>query len=405
MDVNVSATPPSIAETSIRPAAPEARAGWRRWQVVVPVCLAVVIAGTLAYRSMSAGRAKPAPPARPVPVVISTVKQGDVQVTLSGLGSVVPTDSVTIHSRVDGQLMEVKFREGQTVQKGALLMQIDPRPYEVQLLQAEGQLAKDEAALKNARADLQRYQTLTKEGILPQQQLDTQVSTVDQAAAAVKSDQAGMASARLNLVYCNITAPVSGVAGLRLVDPGNMVHATDTTGLVVITPVSPIDVMFSIPADHIQHVLASSKDVQRLKVEAYDRDFVKKLATGSLLAVDNQVDPTTGTVRLKAEFLNKDAALFPNQFVNAKLQTDTLHDALTVPAAAVQRSPQGSFVYVVKGDSTVEQRTVEILLTEGDTIALKSGLKAGEKVVIDGLDKLRTGTLVAATEAAVKAKP
>jgi multidrug efflux system membrane fusion protein len=337
--------------------------------------------------------------------VISTVKQGDVQVTLSGLGSVVPTDSVTIHSRVDGQLMEVKFREGQTVQKGALLMQIDPRPYEVQLLQAEGQLAKDEAALKNARADLQRYQTLTKEGILPQQQLDTQVSTVDQAAAAVKSDQAGMASARLNLVYCNITAPVSGVAGLRLVDPGNMVHATDTTGLVVITPVSPIDVMFSIPADHIQHVLASSKDVQRLKVEAYDRDFVKKLATGSLLAVDNQVDPTTGTVRLKAEFLNKDAALFPNQFVNAKLQTDTLHDALTVPAAAVQRSPQGSFVYVVKGDSTVEQRTVEILLTEGDTIALKSGLKAGEKVVIDGLDKLRTGTLVAATEAAVKAKP
>jgi multidrug efflux system membrane fusion protein len=340
-----------------------------------------------------------------VPVVISTVKQGDVQVTLSGLGSVVPTDSVTIHSRVDGQLMEVKFREGQTVQKGALLMQIDPRPYEVQLLQAEGQLAKDEAALKNARADLQRYQTLTKEGILPQQQLDTQVSTVDQAAAAVKSDQAGMASARLNLVYCNITAPVSGVAGLRLVDPGNMVHATDTTGLVVITPVSPIDVMFSIPADHIQHVLASSKDVQRLKVEAYDRDFVKKLATGSLLAVDNQVDPTTGTVRLKAEFLNKDAALFPNQFVNAKLQTDTLHDALTVPAAAVQRSPQGSFVYVVKGDSTVEQRTVEILLTEGDTIALKSGLKAGEKVVIDGLDKLRTGTLVAATEAAVKAKP
>jgi len=405
MDVNVTATPPPIAETLIRPAAPEARAGWRRWQVMVPVGLALVIAATLAYRSMAAGRARPAPAPRAVPVVVSAVRQGDVQVTLSGLGSVVPTDAVTIHSRVDGQLMLVKFREGQAVRQGDLLMQIDPRPYEVQLLQAEGQLAKDEAALKNARADLQRYQTLTREGILPQQQLDTQVSTVDQAAAAVKSDQAGVASAKLNLVYCNITAPVSGVAGLRLVDPGNMVHASDATGLVVITPVSPINVVFSIPADHIQHVLANSKDVQRLKVEAYDRDFTKILATGALLAVDNQVDPTTGTVRLKAEFANKDGALFPNQFVNAKLQTDTLHGALTVPAAAVQRSPKGSYVYALKPDNTVEERAVEILLTEGDTIALKAGLRAGEKVVVDGLDKLRTGTLVAATDAPVKAKP
>jgi multidrug efflux system membrane fusion protein len=272
-------------------------------------------------------------------------------------------------------------------------------------MQAEGQLAKDEAALKNARLDLVRYQALVKEGIIPTQQLDTQVSTVDQAAAAVKSDQAGVASAKLNLVYCNITAPVSGTVGLRLVDPGNMVHATDTTGLVVITPISPIDVMFTIPADNIQHVLANSKDIKALTVEAYDRDFVKKLATGTLLAVDNQVDPTTGTVRLKAEFANKDSMLFPNQFVNAKLQTDTLRGALSVPAAAVQRSPQGSFVYIVKPDSTVEQRAVEILLTEGDTIALKSGLTAGEKVVIDGLDKLRTGTLVAATEAPAKARP
>jgi multidrug efflux system membrane fusion protein len=398
MDVNLTATPSTSDDPRIRP-------GWRRWQVLLPVSVALVIAGSLLYRSMAAARVKPVPAPRPVPVVTSVVRQGDLLVTLSGLGTVVPTDAVTVHTRVDGQLMVVKFREGQKVNKGDLLLQVDPRPYEVALMQAEGQLAKDQAALKNARMDLQRYQTLVKDGIIPQQQMDTQVSTVDQAAAAVKSDQAGVASARLNLVYCNITAPVSGTVGLRLVDVGNMVHATDTTGLVVITPLSPIDVMFTIPADNIQHVLANSKDLKALPVEAYDRDFVKKLATGVLLAVDNQVDPTTGTVRLKAEFANKDAALFPNQFVNAKLQTDTMHGALSVPAAAVQRSPQGSFVYVVKPDNTVEQRMVEILLTEGDTIALKSGLTAGEKVVIDGLDKLRTGSLVAATEAAAKAKP
>jgi multidrug efflux system membrane fusion protein len=379
--------------------------GWRRWQVMLPVGLAVVISALFVFRSVKAAGNKPMVVVRTVPVVTSVVRKGDLQVTLSGLGSVVPTDAVTIHTRVDGQLMVVKFKEGQKVQKGDLLMQVDPRPYEVQLLQAEGQMAKDEAALKDARIDLKRDETLVKEGILPQQQLDSQTSTADQAAAAVKSDQAGVASAKLNLVYCNITAPVSGTVGLRLVDPGNMVHATDTTGLVVITPLSPIDVMFTIPADNIQHVLANSQNAKALTVDAYDRDFVKKLASGTLLAVDNQVDPTTGTVRLKAEFANKDNALFPNQFVNAKLGTDILHDALIVPAAAVQRSPRGNFVYVVRADSTVEQRTVEILLTEADSIALKSGLAEGDKVVIDGLDKLNTGTKVAATEAPVKAKP
>jgi multidrug efflux system membrane fusion protein len=355
------------------------------------------------FRAVAAARTKPVVAVRVVPVVTSLVRQGDVQVTLSGLGSVVPTDAVTVHTRVDGQLMLVKFREGQTVQKGDLLMQVDPRPYEVQMLQAEGQLAKDEAALKNAHQDLTRYQTLVKEGIIPQQQLDTQVSTVDQAAAAVKSDQAGVASAKLNLVYCNITAPVSGAVGLRLVDPGNMVHATDTTGLVVITPLSPIDVLFTIPADNVQHVLANSKSVKGLTVDAYDRDFVKKLATGTLLAVDNQVDPTTGTVKLKAEFTNRDGVLFPNQFVNAKLQTDTLHNALIVPAAAVQRSPRGNFIYVVKPDSTVDLRTVEIELTEGDLIALKSGVTPGERVVIDGMEKLSPGAKVSFMDAAPKA--
>ncbi len=291
------------------------------------------------------------------------------------------------------------------VKKCDLLMQVDPRPYQVQLLQAEGQMAKDQAALKNARTDLERYRTLVKQGIIPQQQMDTQVSTVDQAEAAVKSDLGGVESAKLNLTYSHITAPLSGTVGLRLVDAGNMVHATDTNGLVVITPLSPINVMFTIPADNIQHVLANSKGVKALTVEAYDRDFVKKLASGVLLAVDNQVDPTTGTVRLKAQFLNKDNVLFPNQFVNAKLQTDTLHDAMMVPAAAVQRSPKGNFVYVVKADSTVELRPVEILITEGDSIALKSGVQESERVVIDGLDKLSPGTKVAPTESAAKGRP
>ena len=236
--------------------------------------------------------------------------------------------------------------------------------------------------------DLERYKSLTDQGILPQQQYDTQISTVDQDAAAVKTDQATVENAKLNLVYSRITAPLSGKAGLRMVDAGNMVHATDANGLVVITPVSPIDVVFTIPADQIQPVLEHSKGVKPLPVDAFDRDFTRKLATGTLLAVDNQVDPTTGTVRLKARFANTDGALFPNQFVNARLQVDTLKDALVVPTAAVQRSPKGNFVYVVKADDTVDLRPVEVLLTEGDTIALKGGAAPGESVVIDGLDKL-----------------
>jgi multidrug efflux system membrane fusion protein len=346
--------------------------------------------------------AKPAPVVRTVPVVVSVVRKADMPVKLSGLGTVVPTEAVTVRTRVDGQLMTVHFKEGQVVQKGDLLMQVDPRPYQVQLLQAEGQLAKDQAAAKNARMDLERFRTLVKQGIIPQQQMDTQTSTVDQAEAAVKGDLAGVESAKLNLTYSRITAPLSGTVGLRLVDAGNMVHANDTNGLVVITPLSPINVMFTIPADHVQHVLASSRGAKPLTVEAFDRDFAKKLATGTLVAVDNQVDPTTGTVRLKAQFPNKDSALFPNQFVNARLQTDTLHDALIVPAAAVQRSPRGNFVYVVKSDSTVDLRPVEIQLTEADQIALKTGVVESEKVVIDGLDKLSPGTRVAATDAPPK---
>jgi len=401
MDANVTVNQPRLSDLPAKPS----RAGWRRWQVLLPVCLAAAIAAVLVYRSVQAAAVKPAPAARVVPVVTAQVRKTDLPVHLSGLGTVVPTEAVTVRTRVDGQLMSVNFKEGQVVQKGELLMQVDPRPFQVQLLQAEGQMAKDQAALKNARMDLERFRTLVRQGIIPQQQMDAQTNAADQAEAAVKSDQAGLESAKLNLTYSRITAPLSGTVGLRLVDPGNMVKASDATGLVVITPLSPINVVFTIPADNIQAVLAGSRGARPMAVDAYDRDFARKLASGVLLAVDNQVDPATGTVRLKAQFPNRDNALFPNQFVNARLQTSTLSGALIVPAAAVQRSPKGNFVYVVKPDSTVELRPVEILITEADTIALKSGVQEAEKVVIDGQDKLSPGAKVAPSDAPGKTKP
>jgi len=400
METNLTVTRPTLDVPQVPPQAQAARRGWR-WPVVLPLALAAAIAVTLVAHSLTAAKAKPTVGVRAVPVVAATVRQGSMAVNLSGLGTVVPTDSVTLHTRVDGQIMSVNFKEGQMVRKDDLLVLVDPRPYQVQLHQAEGQLAKDQAALKDARLDLERYKSLVAQGIIPQQQLDTQQSSADQFEAAIKSDQASVESAKLNLVYCHITAPVSGKVGVRLVDPGNMVHATDTNGLATITPVAPIDVLFTIPADSIQHVLASSRGGKALPVDAYDRDFTKKLATGILVAVDNQVDTTTGTVRLRAEFPNKDGMLFPNQFVNAKMQTDTIPDALIMPAAAVQRSPQGNYVYVVRND-TVDLHPVEILVTEGDQVAVKSGVASGDRVVVEGLDKLRPGSKVAATDAAAK---
>jgi multidrug efflux system membrane fusion protein len=404
MDSDLTVSRPTLDEPAGTAPVGKPRAGWLRWPVLVPLALALVVAGTIVVRSNAAAKAKPAPAARVVPVVTAGVRVGDMPVNLSGLGTVVPTEAVTVRTRVDGQLMSVNFREGQMVRKGDLLMQVDPRPYQVQLLQAEGQLAKDQAALRNAQRDLERFRTLVQQGILPQQQLDTQVSTVDQGEAAIKTDQAAVESAKLNLTYSRITAPLAGKTGLRLVDPGNMVKASDANGLVVITPVAPINVLFTIPADHVQHVLANSQGGKPLAVEAWDRDFTRRLAVGTLLAVDNQVDTATGTVRLKAQFPNQDGALFPNQFVNAKLRTDVLHGALVAPAAAVQRSPRGNFVYVVKADQTVDLRPVELQLTEGDSVVLKGGVQSGEQVVVDGLDKLSPGMKVAATDAAAAAK-
>jgi multidrug efflux system membrane fusion protein len=332
---------------------------------------------------------------RAVPVAGATARKGDLDVYLTGLGTVTALNTVTIRSRVDGQLIRVHFREGQLVHQGDLLAEIDPRPFQVQLMQAEGQKAKDEATLENAKVDLARYVILVQEDSISKQQLDTQAATVNQLEASVKSDQAQVESAKLNLTYSRITAPISGTIGLRLVDTGNMVHATDPNGLLVITEIQPITVVFTIPADHLPQVLQQVKAGKKLPVDAYDRDFKNKLATGSLLALDNQIDQTTGTVRIKAIFPNENLALFANQFVNARLLVDTLRGAVIVPTAAIQRSPQSTFVYVVKLDSTVEMRNVDVQLTQGDDTTIGKGIAPGETVVTDGVDKLQPGTKVA----------
>lgn len=334
------------------------------------------------------------PAGRAVPVAVGQARKGDMAVHLTGLGTVTALNSVTVKSRVDGQLVRVAFTEGQMVREGDLLAEIDPRPFQVQLMQAEGQLGKDQAAHQNAVADLRRLQSLVQQGIVSRQQLDTQTTSVAQFEAALKADQAAVESARLNLTYSRITAPISGRVGLRLVDAGNMVRASDANGLATIAPIQPINVVFAVPADNIQRVMSQSAKGGRLPVEAWDRDLRNRLASGSLAAIDNQVDPATGTVRMKAVFANDDRALFPNQFVNAQLLVDTLKGVVIIPTAAVQRSPQGSFVYVVKEDSTVDLRTIEVLGTDGDDSAVKQGLSGGELVVTDGLEKLRPGSKV-----------
>lgn len=333
-------------------------------------------------------------PQGPVPVLAATATTKDVGVYLNGLGTVAPLNTVSVRSRVDGQLLRIDFQEGQVVRGGQLLAELDPRPFQVQLMQAQGQKDKDEATLHNAQVDLERYRVLYSQDSIAKQQLDTQAATVAQLQATLKSDQAQIESAKLNLAYARVTAPTGGRVGLRQVDVGNIVHASDQNGIVVITQLQPINVLFTLPADQIPQVLPKVHGGQPLPVDAYDRDLKHKLATGRVLAVDNQIDATTGTVRLKAIFPNGDEALFPDQFVNARLLVDVQRGVVTVPAAAIQRSPQSAFVYVVKPDHTVESRDVVPGLTEGEDTVVQSGLQAGDMVVIDGVDKLRPGMKV-----------
>jgi membrane fusion protein, multidrug efflux system len=329
-----------------------------------------------------------------VPVVVATAQHGDLPVYFNGLGSVTAFNTVTVRSRVDGQITKIAFQEGQFVHEGDLLVQIDPRPFQVQLEQAQGQLAKDQAQRKDAEVNRERYDLLFKEGVIPQQQLDTQAALVGQFDGAIVSDQSQIDNAKLQLTYSRITAPISGRVGLRLVDIGNIVHATDTNGLLVITQLQPIAVLFSLPQDQLPQVIAKLRSGVPLNVEAYDRDDTAKIASGKLLTIDNQIDPTTGTYKLKSIFNNEDNSLFPNQFVNIHLLVDTKHNLTIVPTAALQRGPQGTYVYAVGSDNTVKIRTVTIAQTTGNSIGLSGGLNPGDVVVIDGQDKLQDGSKV-----------
>ncbi len=326
-----------------------------------------------------------------VPVVAVPVKQGSFIMYLSGLGTVTSLNTVTVKTRVDGELTKVLFKEGQLVSKGELLAEIDPRPFEVQLTQAEGALVRDKAQLENAKLDQERYRDLVKRDLIPTQQLDTQDALVHQLEGAIKTDQGQIDNARLQLTYARITAPISGRIGLRQVDQGNIVHASDAGGLAVITQMQPITIVFSLPEDSLSQVLGKLKSGTRLSVEAYDRDQKQKLAEGTLLTVDNQIDPSTGTVKLKAQFPNRNNELFPNQFVNARLIIDVKPDALIVPSPAIQRGPQGAFVYVVRPDQTAEMRPVTLGASQEGDALIASGLAAGEQVVVDGADRLRNG--------------
>ncbi len=382
---------------------PSGRSRGRAW--IVGLVVVVLLAGG-AWVALS--RPRPAPsrpgamagrggPARPVPVMTAPSRRGDLRVYLTALGSATPLQTVTVRSRVDGQLLRTHFGEGQLVHAGDVVAEIDPRPFEAQLAQADGQLAKDRAGLANARLDLQRYQRLVQQEMIARQQYDAQVSTVQQLEAAIRADEGTIEGIRLNLTYAKITAPITGRAGLRLVDPGNIVHANDAGGLVVITQVEPIAVVFSVPEDSLPPIVKQYRAGATVPVDAYDREMKTRLATGTLTAIDNQIDPATGTVKLKATFANQDGALFPNQFVNARVLVSVLPEVVLVPAEAVQRGPQGAFVYVVKTDRTVEARKVDVGPTEGGVVAVRAGLQPGEALVVDGAEKVQNGSRVEPT--------
>jgi membrane fusion protein, multidrug efflux system len=362
---------------------------WATWLGVAALCAFLAGCSTADSKQQKAQAAG----SRAVSVAIATVQRQDVPVYLTGLGAVTAFNTANIKSRVDGQIMQVNFREGQNVKEGDLLIVIDPRPYQVQLEQMQAQLFRDQAQLRDAKLNLDRYTTLIPSGSIAQQQVDTQRATVDQLDGTVRTDQAQIDNAKLQIVYSRITAPFNGRVGLRQVDPGNIVHATDTNPMLILTQLQPIAVIFTLPEDVLPNV-AQHMTRGTLEVDAFSRDDQTKIATGKLLTIDNQIDPTTGTAKLKAVFDNKDSQLWPNQFVNANLLLETRKNSTTVPTAAILRGPQGTFVYAMSADKTVEDRTVTVSLTQGNTTVVTSGLNPGDVVVTDGQDKLQRGSRV-----------
>lgn len=329
------------------------------------------------------------------PVDAATAVKGNIGVYVTGLGAVTPIYTVTVKSQINGQLMQVYYKEGDMVKKGDTLAEIDPRPYQAQLTQYEGQLLRDQASLDNARVDQKRYEELIKQNAVPEQQLATQIATVKSDEGIVKNDQGLIDAAKVNLIYCHITAPITGRIGLRLVDPGNFVQTSDTTGLLVITQLQPISVIFTISEDQLPPVFAKQRAGQKLPVDAFNRNMTQKISSGTLTTIDNEIDQTTGTVKLRATFDNPHLELFPNQFVNARLLEQEKRGVVLIPTAAVQRSSQNTFVYVVKPDSTVTVRQVKVGTSDDNNTEIVSGVQAGEVVVLTGVDKLQEGSKVA----------
>lgn len=411
--------------TPIKPA----KRSSRKWIVLLVILLAIAGVVWVIHRNGQKqavqSQKMEAAANRPTPVQTQPVQQVTMPIYLTALGTVTASNTVTIKPRVDGQLLRVNFREGQTVTKGQLLLEIDPRPYQAALAQAEGQLAKDQANSKNATAEAARYTALFQAGVVSKESQQTQISNAGQATGSIEADQAAIQAARVNLAYTRVTSPIDGVVGLRQVDPGNIVHAADANGLVVVTQIHPIAVIFTLPEDQLPQVRARMKTGGKLPVEAYDRSETMHLASGTLLTIDNQIDTTTGTDKVKALFDNKDGALFPNQFVNVRLILQERRDAIVVPAVAIQTGTQGSFVYVVKpgepppekqdagpsgkeagaakGGGAPEQKgpsfyveavPVQVELTEGSRVILASGVRPGDQIVVDGQEKLKDGARV-----------
>jgi multidrug efflux system membrane fusion protein len=389
--------PPHVRAAPGRRQSVRSRPG-RSWRLLAGIGLLIVAIATTVWW-VSSRQTQRVPTGRfagngPMPVVTAVAEKGNVDIVFKALGTVTPLNTVTVKTQISGQIVRIDFKEGQRVQKGDLLAEIDSRPYLLQLDQSEGQLLRDQALLKTAQQDLARYRTLAAQDSIAGQQLDTQEQLVRQFEGVVKTDQAQVDNAKLNIMYCHIVAPVGGRVGLRQVDEGNYAQNSDANGIVVITQTQPISVVFTLPEDNLQPILRRLHDGATLSAVAYDRSQTNKLASGVLTTIDNQMNTATGTFRLRAEFPNDDESLFPNQFVNVQLLADTVSDATVIPTAAVQRGSPGTFVFVLKPDETVSVRPIKLGVSQGERVAVTSGLEPGEQVVVDGADKLRDNAKV-----------